>query len=98
MYTKGPSASEAAAWGLTLEEASGAPVEIWPDNVLAVNVFVAMSTQWRTGMSGATGLDYGVLPHVMRLVGVPTKERAVVFESIRLMEDSALEMMRKKND
>jgi len=81
---------------LTLEEASGPPVEIWPDNIIAVNVFVAMSTQWRTGVSGATGLDYGVLPHVMRLVGVGVKDRAAVFDEIRLMEDAALEMMRIK--
>ena len=96
LYTKGPSAAEAAAWGLTLEEASGPPVEIWPDNVMAVNVFVAMSTQWRTSVSGATGLDYGVLPHVMRLVGVGVKDRTAVFDAIRLMEDAALEMMRVK--
>ncbi len=81
---------------MTLEEASGPPVEIWPDNIIAVNVFVAMSTQWRTGVSGATGLDYGVLPHVMRLVGVGVKDRAAVFDEIRLMEDAALEMMRIK--
>ena len=55
-----------------------------------------MSTQWRTGVSGATGLDYGVLPHVMRLVGVGVKDRAAVFDEIRLMEDAALEMMRIK--
>jgi len=63
---------------------------------MAVNVFVAMSTQWRTSVSGATGLDYGVLPHVMRLVGVGVKDRTAVFDAIRLMEDAALEMMRVK--
>lgn len=82
-------------FGLTLEEASGPPVEVWPDNVPALNVFIAAATQWRCGMAGPTGLDYAVLPAVMRMVGVPAAERTAVFEDIRVMEDSALETMRK---
>lgn len=70
---------------------------MWPDNALAVNAFIAMSTQWRVGMAGATGLDYGALPVVMSLAGVPAAERAGVFESIRVLEDAALETMRKKS-
>lgn len=46
-------------------------------------------------MAGPTGLDYAVLPAVMRMVGVPAADRAAVFEDIRVMEDSALETMRK---
>ncbi|WP_041742284.1 DUF1799 domain-containing protein [Collimonas fungivorans] len=78
---------------MTLEEASGDAVEIWPDNLLAVNVFIQMSTQWRTGMSGATGLDYNSLPVVMRLMGVPHSDRAETFECVRSMEDAALLQM-----
>lgn len=78
-----------------MTEASGPPVEVWPDNVVAVNVFIAMSTQWRTGYRGPTGLDYAVLPAVLRLTGVPADERAGVFDGLRAMEDAALETMRK---
>lgn len=70
--------------------------EVWPDNVQALNVFIAMATQWRSGMAGATGLDYAALPVVMRLAGVPFAERAGVFESIRILEGAALDEMRKK--
>jgi hypothetical protein len=63
---------------------------------LAANVFIAMATQWRAGMSGATGLDYNALPVVMQLMGVPRKEQSNVFEDIRTMEDAALDEMRKK--
>lgn len=66
MYTPGPTAAEAAAFGLTLEEASGDATEIWPDNVRSVNVFVAMSTQWRVGIAGASGLDYSALREIGR--------------------------------
>jgi hypothetical protein len=82
---------------LTLEEVSGPPVEVWPDNWTAVQTFIAMSTQWRVGMAGATGLDYGVLPAVLRLTGVPVKERSQAFEGIRVMEDAVLDMMRSQN-
>jgi hypothetical protein len=78
-----------------VEEASGPPVEVWPDNVQALNVMIAMGTQWRVGMAGATGLDYSALPAVMCLVGVPASERGDVFEAIRTMEDAALQTMRK---
>jgi hypothetical protein len=78
---------------LTVEEASGPPVEVWPDNIPTISVFIAMSTQWRVGMAGATGLDYGALPAVMRLTGISAADRAEVFEGVRTMEDAALTKM-----
>lgn len=81
---------------MTLEEAGGDPVEVWPDNIVPVNVFIAMGTQWRVSMNGPTGLDYNALPGVMRLCGVPRAEWPEVFESIRVLEDAALGIMRKK--
>jgi hypothetical protein len=86
-----PSKDEAAAFGLTVEEASGPDVELWPDNLLAVNTFIAMSTQWRTGVNGSTGLDYNVLPFVMRRTGVTPATRDAVFEDIRTLESAALD-------
>ena len=94
MFRKGPTEAEAAQYGLTLEEASGPAIEIWPDNLLSVNTFIAMLTQWRTGVGGATGLDYGVMPDVMRMTMVPRREWPQVFEDIRIMEDAGLEAMR----
>jgi hypothetical protein len=61
-----------------------------------VNTFIAAATQWRTGMAGPTGLDYSAMPTVMRLTGVPRKEWPQVFDGLRLMEDAALEAMRKE--
>lgn len=53
-----------------------------------------MSTQWRMGPSGCYGLDYGVLPFVMRIHGVRAADRAAVFDDLRAMEVAALETMR----
>lgn len=96
MYTPGPTEEEAATFGLTVEEASGPPVEVWEELATSINVFVAMSTQWRVGPAGATGLDYGALPAVMELLGVPHCARRDVFNDVRVMEDEALATMRKK--
>jgi hypothetical protein len=63
--------------------------------VASVNVMIAMSTQWRIGMNGPTGLDYNALPAVMRMAGVPAKDRAEVFDDIRIMEDVALQTIRE---
>ena len=53
-----------------------------------------MSTQWRVGAMGATGLDYNAMPAVMKLIGVPVKNRGDVFEGVRTMEDAVLQLMR----
>jgi hypothetical protein len=81
---------------LTLEEARGDGVEVWPDNALSVNVFTAVSTQWRTGQSGITGLDYNVFPFVMETCGVLPEQKIEVFDNIRIMEDEVLLMMNEK--
>lgn len=52
-----------------------------------------MSTQWRIGMSGATGLDYVALQSVMRLMAIPRKAWPEMFEDIRTMEEAALAEM-----
>lgn len=71
-------------------------VEIWPDNWASFEVFVAMGTQWRTGVGGPTGLDYGVLESVMGLSGVVSNDRSEVFRLVRLMENAALSAMQKR--
>lgn len=68
-------------------------VELWAVNAEAFSVFNSMSTQWRSGMGGATGLDYGVLPVVMDLEGVEADDRQHVFRDVRTMEQEALKAM-----
>ncbi|WP_416046676.1 DUF1799 domain-containing protein [Cupriavidus basilensis] len=75
------------------EDFEAPPVEVWPDNVQAFEVFGQMGTQWRVGMGGAIGLDYGALPFVLRMSRVPRDQWAPVFEGIRVMENAALSAM-----
>lgn len=63
---------------------------MYPENAAPMNVFLALQTQWRVGMNGATGLDYAALPAVMDLCGVRKKKRGDVFSAVRVMESEAL--------
>ncbi|WP_370551376.1 DUF1799 domain-containing protein [Glaciimonas sp. PAMC28666] len=67
---------------------------MWPDNVVITNVFIAMSSQWRIGLSGPSGLDYNALPVVMRMSGVRKADHADVFTGVQRMEDAALAYIR----
>ncbi len=80
---------------MTVDEAS-AEIEVWPDNLQAANVFIAMTSQWnRAGMSGeATGLIYASLPEIWRRLKVPLADRDTVFDDLRVMENAALDQMR----
>lgn len=85
-------------WGLTVEEASGPPVEVWPETMQAATVFCAMSTQWRFGgMSGVpTGLDYSALSEVWRRTKTPSADRDAVFDDLRVMEEAALQQVQQE--
>ncbi len=75
-----------------------ADLVIWPENRHAVSVFCALSTQWRLAQGvGYTGLDYNVIPTVMRLRAVPAAERSAVFDQIRAMEREVLRLQRTRH-
>ncbi|VVO93724.1 hypothetical protein PS732_02493 [Pseudomonas fluorescens] len=67
--------------------------DVWPDNWPAFLLFEAMSTQWRVGMGGATGLDYNALPPVASMLGMKRREIPEVFHDIRVMEAEAMLVM-----
>ena len=60
----------------------------------AFTIFSTLATQWRVGASGATGLDYNVLPWVFQLHRV--EDAAACMADIRIMESEALKVMHKE--
>lgn len=66
---------------------------VYPENQLAVAVFIAMATQWRHGPGGITGFDYAVLPVVMDFCEVEQEVRRDVFADVRLMEGTVISMV-----
>jgi hypothetical protein len=72
---------------------------ILPENVAALEWFIGMQTQWRTGFSGMTGMDYGVFLMWAKDEGLKRKERVDLLEDLRLMEGAFLgEIQRSKAD
>ncbi len=66
-------------------------VELWPENVASVDLFLAVETQWhRAGMDGShTGLDYAGVAAAMQLRGDPPR----LFDDIQIMEREFLAIM-----
>lgn len=69
--------------------------EVWPDTVKPLEVLEYMHTQWKTGMSGRTGLDYTALPVVFEMLGIDKPSQPAMFRDLREMEMAALEEMYK---
>lgn len=59
---------------------------ILPENVEVLNWFLRMQTQWRVGMSGPTGMDYGLFLHWSKDEGVRRPDRVWMLDDLRLME------------
>ncbi len=74
---------------------AAAAVEVWAENMPIISVFSAMQTQWRMGYGGPVGLDYSVLPLVMRAVGVSRASLSEVFDGVQTMELAALDEIHK---
>lgn len=85
-----------AVFGLSEDDYEPEQLLILPDNWQSVCIFNSLSTQWRVGYSGPTGLDYAVLDGMFKLAGVKKKDRPQVFADIRIMESAALTVMHQK--
>ena len=59
---------------------------ILPENIEALNWFLLMQTQWRVGMNGLTGMDYGVFLQWAKDEGVKRRDRVWLLGDLRLME------------
>lgn len=81
---------------MTPEDVAGDPVEIWPEHLAAFELFVALRSQWRVGMAGATGLDYGVMFHKMDRMGLSPERYEELEDQMRVLEHAALDEMSKK--
>ncbi|GAB3763466.1 hypothetical protein GCM10028796_17000 [Ramlibacter monticola] len=68
--------------------------EVWPENWQSFELFASLSTQWRVGMNGPTGLDYSVLHRELDDLGLSGDERQQTKADIRVMEQEALTVMR----
>lgn len=85
-------------FGLTIADIPDDSVEVWPCCWDSVRLFEAMGTQWRAGMGGAYGLDYGVVRDVAHLIGIDRKSLPGAFTDLRTLEHEALAVMAEQRD
>jgi hypothetical protein len=89
---------DSAAFGVVIVN-SGEPedpedadlCEVWPENAEALEWWFRLQTQWRVGMSGAVGMEYGVWMNLFDLYEV--KDRRQLFEDLQLMEFTVLDKL-----
>lgn len=70
--------------------------EVFEENWEVLMLFLRVSTQWRIGMAGPTGLDHGVTLGLLSLYSVEESKRVELFEGVRIMEDAALDEMARR--
>ena len=66
---------------------------MWPDNHAAFILFNNLSTQWRTGMGGPTGLDYAAVYPLLDRAAKDPQEWDELFSDIQVMEGAALKQI-----
>ena len=83
-------------FGLAVPEVEQQPETfgILPENCEAMAWFLKLQTQWRVGMNGPVGLDYGVFIACARDEGVKRRDRVWLLEDLRLIEREYLGAVR----
>lgn len=65
-------------------------VDLLPDCELAVDAFCAISSQWRIGPGGPTGLDNTAIRPTLRMAGIKVPNWPWLFADLRTLEGEAL--------
>jgi hypothetical protein len=65
---------------------------VWDDNWPALEMFLRLQTQWRVGMNGLIGLDYGAAAWVLSLYSAPDQHRELL-EALQVMEAAVLSII-----
>ena len=97
LYATEDSEAELAAFGFLPEDYANERIEIWPENQQAINLFTSISTQWRVGAGGPTGLDYNVLFMRMARMDLSDERHEQLFDDIRVIESEALAILNKRD-
>jgi len=90
LYERPPPDSFYAAMGFKPSDIPDEEVEVLPDNWEPFLLFNAMSTQWRTGANGVTGMDYNAIPIVVSSMDFEEPDMKVLLPAFRAMESSVL--------
>ncbi|MET0332549.1 MAG: DUF1799 domain-containing protein [Dyella sp.] len=70
-------------------------VEIWPESWPAFDLYTQISTQWRVGYGGPTGLDYTVVYHELDRRNLDRETYDEMLAALRVIERAALTELHK---
>lgn len=70
-------------------------VEVWPETLPAIKLFIKCLTQWRAGPWGIIGLDYLAVNLVMDLEGIEPTDRGALLTDIACLEHGYLQAKRR---
>lgn len=96
LYTPAPTEEELAGTGFTVADYADDDFELWPENMPAIHLFSSLSTQWRHGMNGPTGLDYNVLFSRMDRMKLSERDYDWLFDDVQVIEREALSAINSK--
>jgi hypothetical protein len=96
-YSRIPTEEELRGTGFTPADYEQEDFEVWPENERAIRLFLAIKTQWRTGVNGPTGLDYNVLFSAMDRMKLSDQDYESMFLDMRVIESAALVEIQKKD-
>jgi hypothetical protein len=87
---------DAAVLGVVLPADHGESddFEVWEENWPALEMFMRAQTQWRVGMNGITGLDYGAVAWLLKLYEV--EDQRSLLEDLQVMEGAVLAVIAKR--
>jgi hypothetical protein len=69
--------------------------EVWEENWPALEMFLRCQTQWRVGVNGVLGLDYGPVAWLFSLYSV--EDPRSLLEDLQVMEDAVLRTINKRS-
>jgi hypothetical protein len=63
---------------------------LWPENLPAFNIWMAIQTQWMVSEGYRTGLNYPGVETYLNICQVPKRDRLALFQKLQAMEGAAL--------
>jgi hypothetical protein len=74
-------------------------IEVWPENVPALQMFQRIGTRWVVaGMGGVTGLRWEAIYPLMDRLNLTPDAWDALLSDLEVMERAALEVLNRKDD
>jgi hypothetical protein len=89
-------AQEIEESGFTAEDFASETLDVWPEHWAACDLFVYLSTQWRTLGNGPSGLDYNVMDRRLCRMALAPDEYDILESQVQTIERAALACIHKK--